>query len=160
MDAGVKSHVLSPYLVSFPPHSLRGVIMPILQKCVACPTVKSQKWQRPGTAPGGPCPPHQAGPGQGGSQRKHGLAGKLRSAGIRYKDSKCFYHKRQLRDTLKQGIQNRGMWEQRHKGGASAPGELSCYRQADQRLPAKRTESKAAASTALPINKMTALIWT
>lgn len=91
--------MLSPYLVSFPPHSLRGVIMPILQKCVPCPTVKSQKWQRPGTAPGGPCPPHQAGPGQGGSQRKHGLAGKLRSAGIRYKDSKCFYHKRQLRDT-------------------------------------------------------------
>lgn len=73
----------------------------------------------------------QAGPGQGGFQRDQGLVGKLRSAGIRHKGSKCFQNKRQLRDTRISGMQNRGIWEQRHKGGASARGELSLYRQAD-----------------------------
>lgn len=90
----------------------------------------------------------QTGPGQGGSQRNQVLVGKLRSAGIRHKGSKCFQHKRAQRHS------NRGCRTEEYgnKGtkAEQVPGLLSLYRQADQMLPAKWRAGKPAASTAAP----------
>lgn len=104
MDADVNWYVLFPYFVWCFLLSLRRYYAHSTEVSNV-PKVKSWKWQRQEQFQW-TLPPHYAGltPLESQavkcSQRKHGLVGKLRSAGVRYKDCKCPLNKRHLRYTL------------------------------------------------------------
>lgn len=131
-----------------------------------CPRLRARNGRGQGQLQWGRAPPHHAGPWKGGltplesrvvkcSQRKRSLVGKLRSAGVRHKDFKCFQHKSWLRDTQIGDADMRAAGTKAQRRRAHTRRANSASQTSRWDAPGTWREARKPPALLLPINKMT-----